>query len=165
MNFFTTFIQPSLQFTFVDHVINLKDAFLIVEACFFEAMYHIYWFSRQDELQGLVDSGNTYVYAKILIDKRDWDHDQTWMILGREDGIFIQRERYEFDSLFKKSESFIVQGIRHSIVFYYKMEGTVRQLFKDRNVLNETMKRSFEDLRLEGISLRQELVSLFLNSS
>ena len=126
MDSLTASTQPPLQPTFVGHVTNLEDALLVVEACLSGAMYHIYRFPRQDELQGLVGSGNTYVYAEIPTGKGDWGHGQTWMVLGREDGILIQRERYGSDGLFKKSGSFIVQGIRHSIVSYYKVEGTVR---------------------------------------
>ena len=165
MGSLTSSTQPPLQPTFVGHVANLEDALLVVEACLSGVMYHIYRFPRQDELQSLVGSGNTFVYAEIPTGKGDWDHGKTWMVLRREDGILVQRERYGSDGLFKKSASFIVQEIRHNFVSYYKVEDTVRQSFKDGNVLNEAMKRPSQDSRLEGISLRPELASLLLNPS
>ena len=127
--------------------------------------HHIYRFPRQDELQGLVGSGNTFVFAEVPTGKGDWDHGKTWIILGREDGILIQREHFGPDGLLKMSGSFIVQGIRHSIVSYHKVDNTVRQSSKAGNILNEAMKRPSQDPRLEGISLRQELASLLPNPS
>ena len=157
---FTASIQPYLQPTFVGHVANLNDALLVVEACLSGTMHHISRFPRQNELPSLVRSGNTFVYAEVPTGEGDWDHGKSWMILGHEDGLYIQRDHLQSDVLFKKSASVIVQGIRHNIVSYYKVEDTMEDSFEDGNILNEALKRPSQDPRLEGISLRQELASL-----
>ena len=165
MESLTTSTQPTLQPTFVGHVANSEDALLVVEACLSGKMHHISRFPRQNELQGLVQSGNTFVYADVPTGKGDWDHGKNWMVLGREDGILIQREHFGPDGLFKKSGSFIVQGLHHNIVSYYKMEDTLGKTSKDGNMLNEALKRPSQDPRLEGISLRQKLASVLPKAS
>ena len=60
--------------------------------------------------------------------------------------------------------AFIVREIRHNIVSYYMVKDIVRQSFEDGNILIKMMRRSSQDPRLEGISLRQELASLLSSS-
>ena len=151
--------QPTLQPTFIGHVANLEDALLVVEACLSGTMHHLYRFPRDDELQDLVGSGNTFVFAEFVTGKGDWDHGKSWMVLGREDGILIQREHMGSNGFFKKSGSFMVQGTRHHIVSYYKVGDTIKQFSTDGEMMDEVLKRPSHDSRLKGISLRQELAS------
>lgn len=103
---FITSTQPTLQPTFVGHVANLEDALLIVEACLSGILYHMNRFPQQHELQDLIGSGNTFVYAEFPTGKGNWDHGKDWMVLGREDGVLVQREHFGPDGFFMKSGSF-----------------------------------------------------------
>lgn len=151
---------PTLQPTFVGHVANLEDALLIVEACLSGILYHIFRFPRQHELQDLIGSGNVFVYAEIPTGKGNWDHGKDWMVLGREDGVLVQRETFGPDGFFMKSGSFVVQGMPHKFVSYYKVGDTLKSCSKEGGILNEVLKRPSQDPRLRGLSLRPELASL-----
>lgn len=165
MDSFITSIRPTLQPTFVGHVANLEDALLIVEACLSGILYHISRFPRQHELQDLIGSGNTFVYAELPTGKGNWDHGKDWMVLGREDGVLVQRETFGPDGFFLKSGSFVVRGMAHNFVSYDKVGDIVRSCSKEGDVLNEILKRPFQVPRLKGISLRPELASLLPNPS
>ena len=89
MNSITTFTQPTLKSMFINYMMNLEDALLVVEACLSGIMHHIYWFPQQNELQGVVSSGNTFVYAEAATSREDWDYGKIWMAFSHENGIFI----------------------------------------------------------------------------
>ncbi len=68
---------------------NLEDALLIVEACLSGILHHTYRLPRHHELQDLVGSGNTFVYAECPTGAGNWDHGKDCMVFGREDGMLV----------------------------------------------------------------------------
>ena len=48
------------------------------------------------------------MYAELPTGKGNWDHGKDWMVLGREDGVLVQRETFGPDGFFLKSGSFVV---------------------------------------------------------
>jgi len=113
MDSFNTSTQPTLQPTFVGHVTKLED-----EACLSGELDHIHRFPQQHEIQDLIGSGNIFVYAEFSTGKGNWDHGKDWMVLGRDGGVLVQREKIESDGFFMKSGSFVVQGMPHKFVSY-----------------------------------------------
>ncbi len=137
-------MELTLEPTFSGYIRRAADRLQLVTACMSGTLHQIPRFPHEHELSHLARSGNIFVYSLPATGFGQWNDGKSWIHVGYENRLRVEREHHGPDALWKKTGSVPMRGVSHYIVSYYKVT----------DILDGTREGLSQSLKSQGIKCR-----------